>query len=296
MGTERESMALESASEKAMETPPDYKGDDTYSIMLDRSMEFLMNQTTKGWFQELCGCDANTQFKFYVSDAGANGQYTHTAMIEEQSSCCMRFCCRSNREWITKMVETTDANADLAHMPAMLEFERPFRCPKGPCKCCCFQEVMVRDGSGNFIGGIKEQSWCCVPHFTIYSDEAYTPQYDLHQPTCCGGACVDCCAQGCCNCRVPFYIYNPGATTDDKALPASKCRPVEGMETEIPSAQICKLWSGMAKELFTDADNFELKCPDGADGRAKARLIASTLLINQVFFEKDEEEDEVGTL
>ena len=64
-----------------------------YKEWMDRSQEFLVTQTTKGWFQvsleptmrvscfrmnhwiqECCGCDANSQFKFVI-----NGE--HVGMV-----------------------------------------------------------------------------------------------------------------------------------------------------------------------------------------------------------------------
>jgi len=37
--------------------------------------------------------------------------------------------------------------------------------------------------------------------------------------------------------------------------------------------------------MFTDADQFELKAPDKCTAQGKARLIGTTLLINQLWFE-----------
>jgi len=251
-----------------------------FNTLLDSSSEFMLAQTRKGCFQEMCGCDANTQFKFII-----NGQ--HSATLDERSSCCNRFCCKGDRWWYTRMVMGNNLDAKCNDsQPALLNFYRPYRCHKSPCKCCCYQEVQVSDGAGHFLGGIKEQFWCCVPKYTIY-DHMETPVYDVHMPTCVGGQCVNCCAEGCCNCRVPFYLYPPGGD-DDSSLNATHCTQAEGVEGPT-KAQICKIWSGLGTELFTDADKFEVKCPDGSDAAKKAQLIASTLLINQVEFERSDE-------
>merc|ERR1712139_326000 len=191
----------------------------------------------------------------------------------------MRFCCKGNRPWETKMAAGQDIGA-----PAILNFERPFRCPVSNCKCCCYQEVMTKGGDGAPMGNFVEKMWFCVPDFAI-NNEAGNHEYDIHQPTCCGGAVVNCCAQGCCNCRIPFLIYPGGQGGDEAAvLKSPKSSPVPGMEGA-PDAQICKIWSGLATELFTDADTFEVKAPDGSSWQQKSRLIGATLLLNQVFFE-----------
>jgi len=257
---------------KAPPPPPGAPGALTMAS-LDTATEFTVKQTKKGCFQECFGCEANSEFHFYIGE-------NHVSTIEEQSSCCMRFCCKNSRPWTTKMSTTTNI-ADAA----LLMFERPFRCNVGACKCCCYQEVMVTDPAGAVLGGVREQYWYCVPYYEIY-DKSNAVEYLLHQPTCVGGMCVNCCAQGCCNCRVPFMIHDK----EDKEIPSTGSTKVPG-ETSEPMAQICKVWSGFMKEAFTDADTFELKAPDGASSEAKARLIGATLMINQIYFEGGDNKD-----
>jgi len=247
---------------------------------MDEAQEFQIAQTRKGCFQEWCGCEANSQFKFIV-----NGN--HKAMIEEQSSCCMRFCCGNSRPWETKMV--LGQAEELKDLPSILNFTRPWRCKMSPCKCCCFQEVITTDAAGAVLGGAVEQFWCCVPKFTVYGEKE-EHIYDAHQPTCCGGQCINCCAEGCCNCRIPFYFYPPSGS-DDQVLIATNATCAEGVDPPA-KAQITKIWSGFADMLFSDADTFEVKCPDGANAKKKAVLIGTTLLFNQVFFEKQKGDDE----
>ena len=55
--------------------------------------------------------------------------------------------------------------------------------------------------------------------------------------------CVNCCAEGCCNCRIPFYIFPQSDTKGTK-------------DTNV--GFITKIWSGLGTELFTDADKFEV--------------------------------------
>jgi len=49
--------------------------------------------------------------------------------------------------------------------------------------------------------------------------------------------------------------------------------------------EIAKNWSGLAKEAFTDADNFSVKFPQGADVGQKAALLGALFLIDLVYFE-----------
>jgi len=84
-----------------------------------------------------------------------------------------------------------------------------------------------------------------------------------------GGMCINICAEGLCNCRVPFYVFPPtgGNTVEEKI------------------GNITKIWTGLGTELFTDADKFEVEFPADANTNAKARLLGALFLINQLFFE-----------
>ncbi|MFH2000338.1 MAG: phospholipid scramblase-related protein [Planctomycetota bacterium] len=48
---------------------------------------------------------------------------------------------------------------------------------------------------------------------------------------------------------------------------------------------ITKKWSGLAKEMFTDADNFGVTFPSGWDPPSKALLLGAVFLIDFVHFE-----------
>ena len=253
--------------------------------LLDQAQEFKISQTRKGCIQECFGCAANSEFQFLV-----NGQ--QAGMIFEQSSCCVRFFCGGNRWWDTKMTREGaigDSEEQIASYPALYNFHRQYACQAGNCKCCCFQQVDVEDGAGKSLGMVKEQFYWCIPTFHTIAPGATEGEYMVHQPTCCGGACVNCCAQGCCNCRIPFHIYKPGAK-EEEVLKSTGSSGVPGQEGT-PNAQICKIWSGWKNEFLTDADTFELKAPDGSTSDAKARLIGMTLLLNQIFFEKSNSEN-----
>jgi hypothetical protein len=85
-----------------------------------------------------------------------------------------------------------------------------------------------------------------------------------------GGVCVDCMAEGCCNCKIPFYIYPTGSAG--------------GKGEEV--GKVVKMWRGMGTEVFTDAASFQLDFPKEADAPSKAMLLGTTMFINMLFFEK----------
>ena len=52
------------------------------------------------------------------------------------------------------------------------------------------------------------------------------------------------------------------------------------------TGEIVKKWSGLGTEAFTDADNFKVRFPQGADADQKAVLLGALFLIDMVYFEK----------
>ena len=100
--------------------------------------------------------------------------------------------------------------------------------------------------------------------------------YTMHSPTCCGGMCVNCCAEGnpCTKkgcCKVSFRIYDPDqADTHGDA-------PYLGVIMKKPKSA--------AVEIFTDSDAFEVSFPENASADQKGVLIGTSIFLNSVFFE-----------
>ena len=149
------------------------------------------------------------------------------------------------------------------------QYHRELRCMPGCMKCCCFQEVQVKDASGLNIGQIRELQWApFVPKFGLFNATGDVQTHVVHPPTCLGGVCINCCAEGLCSCRQPFYIYDVA-------------NDVEGSQV----SAITKIWSGFKKELFSDAAHFEVTFPSTSDGKTKATIRGVCCLLNQLFYE-----------
>lgn len=60
--------------------------------------------------------------------------------------------------------------------------------------------------------------------------------------------------------------------------------------------RINKQWSGLAREMFTDADHFGISFPIDLDVKIKAVLLGACFLIDVMFFEKsgNQETDRPG--
>lgn len=50
--------------------------------------------------------------------------------------------------------------------------------------------------------------------------------------------------------------------------------------------KITKQWSGIGREMFTDAQNFGLTFPIDLDVKMKATLLGATFLIDFMYFER----------
>jgi len=226
-----------------------------------------IRQTRKGWFQECCGCEARSEFKLFKE-----GESDEFATALEDSGCCIRFCCAPCHPYkMTVKEKGTDAE--------LLSMDRPFKCPICPCKCCCsccYQSMTMTSG-GQPIGSIKEQCFCCVPRFTAYDGEG-KELYKMHQPTCCGGCCINCCAEGnpcgrgCC--KASFRIYPADQDKTDGNAPHI------GLILKTPKS--------LKTELFTDANAFDLTFPENASANEKALLMGTAMFFNSNFFEGQE--------
>ncbi|MBU2530993.1 MAG: scramblase, partial [Elusimicrobia bacterium] len=57
-------------------------------------------------------------------------------------------------------------------------------------------------------------------------------------------------------------------------------------KNDVEVGKIIKKWSGLGKEAFTDADNFNITFPQGIDVKQKAILLGALFLIDLLYFEK----------
>ena len=122
-----------------------------------------------------------------------------------------------------------------------------------PCavpKTICY----VKYSMNNANNALQQASPCAVPGFltTCYHGHSAGPSKAIY---------------------IPLFIRDA-----DTLQPISSNFP--GQE-----AQIQKLWPGYKKGCCTDADNFHIIYPAGADANTKANLLGSTILIDFAWFE-----------
>ncbi len=111
-----------------------------------------------------------------------------------------------------------------------------------------FHEMSVYDSQDTFLGKIKREFAVFSREFSV-TDAGNIEIYKIHGP-----------------------FFHPWTF---KILE-------NGNETGV----ILKKWSGLGKEMFTDADNFNITFPPGADLKKKALLLGALFLIDMLYFEQ----------
>lgn len=165
---------------------------------------------------------------------------------QEETDCCNRNCCGRNRPF--NMTIQDRRNADVIHL------SRPLACDSC-CFPCCLQSIDIQAPPGNIVGRVEQEWSILIPRFRV-KDAAGNIVLRIEGP---------CCTMSCCGSDVDFQVLSA-----DGAVEVGK---------------ISKKWSGLAKELFTDADNFGISFPMDLDIKMKAVMIGACMLIDFMFFE-----------
>ncbi|XP_071453283.1 phospholipid scramblase 1-like [Hetaerina americana] len=166
---------------------------------------------------------------------------------KEESDCLTRYCFGYIRPYEIEVKDTF--GNEVIHVYRRLA-----------CDSCCFpcylQKIEVSSPPGTIVGTIEQEWSIFIPKFRI-CDASGNVVLLLRGP---------CITSSCCCNDVVFKVLSSDG------------------ETEVGT--ISKQWSGIATELFTDADKFGISFPQDLDVRMKAVLIGSVFLINSMFFER----------
>lgn len=163
----------------------------------------------------------------------------------EDTCCASRNFCGSVRPFDIKIFD--NQRQEVMHL------DRPLRCSH--CLCfCCLQKMEVQAPPGTPIGYVRQAWSLCWPKYKLNNEHDETVL--LIKGPCCR---IDICGD------LDFKITSP----DEKTC----------------VGKITKQWSGMAKEVFTDADNFGVVFPVDLDVKAKATALGAVFLIDFMYFE-----------
>lgn len=242
-------------------------GTEAAKTQLENEPLITLVQNRRAWFAQLLGCETKSQFKYYKYEEDKRIQFANSL---EDSNCFLRLCCSACRPFTTQ-VKTEEDDAEI------IRVDRPCAVCVLPLKCCdgCKQVQTISSG-GDKLGSVKEEFFCCVPRFTIYDDKD-EPMYLLHQPTCVGGMCVYCCAEGnpcgkgCC--KAGFHVF-----------PMEQKGNTDGTDAK-RIGRILKKPRGVLTEIFTDSVVMDIEFPEDSTSEQKAVLMGTALFINANFFE-----------
>lgn len=190
---------------------------------------------------------------------------------KEDSSCCYRQCCERLRPF---EITIRDRQSNIA-----IRITRPFRCDN--CFCCpCINQVLeVECPPGNVIGHVEQNLNIYRPSFDICDANGDT-KYVIEGPSSCKTSCRSCCGKcaflilrrrRCC-CFGRDIVFN-----------------ITDAETGENCGDLAKLWAGPLEKQrgLADFDRFGIDFPDEAGVDMKVVLVASTFLIDYLYFEGD---------
>ncbi|XP_029472245.1 phospholipid scramblase 1-like [Rhinatrema bivittatum] len=163
----------------------------------------------------------------------------------EENDFCTRNCCGPARPFIITIVDNMNRE--------VIKLFRPFRCSS--CYFPCYlQKMEVQSPPGVPVGYVIQNWHPCLPMFTIQNEK----KEDVLKIT------------------GPFIICDCGADIDFE---------VKTLDESLVVGRISKQWSGIIKEVFTDADNFGIQFPLDLDVKIKAVMLGACFLIDFMFFE-----------
>lgn len=170
----------------------------------------------------------------------------------EDTDCCTRQCCGPARPFEMKILDNLQRE--------VIHLTRPLRCSS----CffpCCLQEIEVQSPPGTVLGYCSQEWSICIPKFEIQNAQRETV-LRIEGPFCQCNICGD----------VEFQVLSADGQNQ--------------------VGKISKQWSGLAKEMFTDADNFGITFPMDLDVTTKAVVLGSCFLIDFMFFEQAQGHDD----
>ncbi|XP_043851381.1 phospholipid scramblase 1-like [Dromiciops gliroides] len=164
----------------------------------------------------------------------------------EENDCCTRNCFGNLRPFILKILDNSGRE--------VITFDRPLRC--GSCCCpCCLQKLEIQSPPGVPIGYIVQDWHPFLPKFTVLNEHHKEVLKII-------GPCITCS----CFTDVDFEI--------------------KSLNEETTVGKITKHWTGLFKEMLTDADNFAVQFPLDLDVKMKAVMLGACFLIDFMFFER----------
>ncbi|KAL7731920.1 hypothetical protein ACLKA6_016972 [Drosophila palustris] len=163
----------------------------------------------------------------------------------EESDCCSRQLCGPARPFEMKIMDSFQNE--------VLHISRPFRCGLF-CFPNCMSMIEVSAPPGQVIGTVEQVCTFLKPTFRVKNSFGDVV-FDIVGPACVWKCCSD----------ITMKVLN---SANNEQI-----------------GKITKQWSGLGRELFTDADYFSVTFPLNLDVRMKALIFAAVFLIDIVYYD-----------
>lgn len=245
----------------------------------------FVQQTPRGWLQEMFGCEAVSEYKISQLDedfgAVISGgrweekvqKYPAEMYAIEKGSCLMRQCLKEGRPMTMHVSMGADAGGN-----RLVEYHKEMSLSAR--SCCCLPALTTKKPDGTELNKSTNVFMCCspIPQFS-FQEPPGTELYRIHPPLCCGGFCIKCeFGKGRCG-TLPFYFYD------------TEGNQVMNTANEDFPPQIRLVRSGLLKAMCTSANNYAIKFPARMSAEQKSGILGMAFLIDFSFFEKQNEKN-----
>ncbi|XP_055304777.1 phospholipid scramblase 1-like isoform X2 [Sitodiplosis mosellana] len=147
----------------------------------------------------------------------------------------------------------------------------------------------IKNTLGQRVYFAAEDNDCCTLNCCGPSRPFDMKIFDVNQrevmrfdrPLACSSCCFPCCLQSLVVSAPVGNVIGPCCTFSCGGDVEFKILSLNGNQV----GKISKQWSGLAKEMFTDADNFGISFPMDLDVCMKAVMLGACILIDMMFFE-----------
>lgn len=153
----------------------------------------------------------------------------------------------------------------------VIHLYRPLRCDSC-CFPCCLQSIEVSAPPGNVIGTIQQEWSLCYPTYAI-KNAAGDTVLRIEGPCCTCRMCCDVKFRVSCF-KIFLRIIVMFLNFHSLGF-LSKITSLNGEQV----GKISKQWSGLMREMFTDADYFGITFPMDLDVKMKAVMLGACFLI-----------------
>ena len=163
------------------------------------------------------------------------------------------------------------SKASGGHWARFLQLKRDYQCT---CLCCNRPVVEVKyvyGGENKRLGYVRDE-WTCGDYcLELYEEGNPMPLYRVNA--------------SCCQCG--FHCH----------IPCGPCKQIifditNLQDHEARVGEVKKVWSGCAKELFSNADDYSVLFPKAIPWKHKALFLACVLFVDYRYFEENNDRNQ----